>query len=76
MFRMQFRRICDNKEIVQEVNYLGSRLMNTDQMLRNFIVMFDRYVKYNKDDEKFRKYLDDEKKERVSVKDELDKAKK
>jgi hypothetical protein len=46
-----------NKEMVREINHLGQRLMMTEQVLTNYVKVFDLYLNYRKDDKKFQKYI-------------------
>ena len=46
-----------NKEIVREINHLGQRLMMTEQVLTNYVKVFDLYLNYKKDEKKFQKYI-------------------
>ena len=46
-----------NKEMVREINHLGQRLMMTEQVLTNYVKVFDLYLNYKKDEKKFQKYI-------------------
>ena len=62
-----------NKDMVQEINYLGGRLVQVENVLRNTIVVLDGYIQYKKDDDDFKEYLESKRKKETSVKDILDK---
>jgi len=47
-----------NKEMVQEINYLGQKLMMMEQVLQNYVKAFDLYVAMNKHEKKFKKFID------------------
>ena len=64
------------KEIVKEVNYLGGRLVQLESVLRNTVAVVENYIKFNKDEDKFKTYITKESEKRRSVKDAIDKLKK
>jgi hypothetical protein len=61
-----------NKELTQEINYLGGRLVQLENIVRNTIVVVDNYIQFKGDDEEYKKYLESKKRKETSVKDILD----
>jgi hypothetical protein len=55
---MTKRKKPTNKEMVQEINYLGQRLMATESVLQNTVKVMDLYINFNKDQDKFKKYVE------------------
>lgn len=58
-----------NKEIVQEISYLGQRLMMTERVLNQYIKLFDLYLNFKKDSDKFKKFVEDLAKKDTKVKE-------
>jgi len=46
-----------NKDIVREINHLGQRQMMTEQVLTNYVKVFDLYLNYKKDNDDFQKFI-------------------
>ena len=61
------------KEVVGEVNYLGGRLIQLENVVRNTVVVIEKYIKFKGDHDIFKKSLEDEAGKGKSVKDILDK---
>ena len=61
------------KEVVGEVNYLGGRLIQLENVVRNTVVVIEKYIKFKGDHDIFKKSLEDEAGKGKSVKDVLDK---
>lgn len=64
------------KEIVKEVNYLGGRIVQLESVVRNTVAVLENYIKFHKDEDKFKDHLTQEGEKRKSVKDAIDKLKK
>jgi len=60
------------KEIIQEVNYLGGRLIQLENVVRNSVFVMEKYIKFKGDHEAYKKSLEDETEKKKSVKDILD----
>ena len=58
-----------NKEIVQEISYLGQRLIMTERVLNQYIKLFDLYLNFKKDSDKFKKFVEDLAKKDTKVKE-------
>ena len=58
-----------NKKIVQEISYLGQRLMMTERVLNQYIKLFDLYLNFKKDSDKFKKFVEDLAKKDTKVKE-------
>lgn len=55
---MTKRKKPTNRELVEEINYLGQRLIRTEQILQNYVKAFDLYVAMKKDEKKFKTFID------------------
>jgi hypothetical protein len=63
-----------NKELLQEINYLGNMSMQNGRVIKNVIGLLERYIEYKGDTKEFTDMVKSESEERQkkSVKDILD----
>ena len=63
-----------NKELLQEINYLGNISMQNGRVIKNVIGLLERYIEYKGDTKEFTDMVKSESEERQkkSVKDILD----
>ena len=63
-----------NKELLQEINYLGNMSMQNGRVIKNVIGLLERYIEYKGDTKEFTDMVKSESEERLkkSVKDILD----
>jgi hypothetical protein len=54
---MTKRKKPTNKEIVQEVQFLGNKVYEMYNQVRNIASVIDLYIAYNKDADKFEKFV-------------------
>ncbi len=69
---MTRRKKPTNKELVQEIGFLTQKVFYLENVISNYIRAFDLYIKFKKDDLKFKNYIV---KETEKANKEADKAK-
>ena len=63
-----------NKELLQEINYLGNMSMQNGRVIKDVIGLLERYIEYKGDTKEFTDMVksESEERQRKSVKDILD----
>ena len=64
---MAKRKKPTNKELLQEIDVIGNKMMDLYVALRNIGNVFDLYIAYNNDAEKFAKFITDKAKEKAEA---------
>ena len=68
---MSNRKKPTNKEVIEEVKFLGSKLYEMHGNMKNVASIVDLYILFKKDDKKFAKFVD---KKLIEAKTKLDSA--
>jgi len=66
---MANRKKPTNKEMLQEIQYLGKRLVMMEQVLNKYVSALDLYIMFQENDDKFREFIEIKLKEQSERKD-------
>ena len=66
---MANRKKPTNKEMLHEIQYLGQRLVMMEQVLNKYVSALDLYILFQKNDDKFREFIEKKLKEQADKKE-------